>query len=114
MDTRHRSINVLSVFLILVGLVWFVVAGYGLSQTSVALNIRIIISALIFADGIFYLLAAWGVTKKIRWIVFLAIPLTLLNAIASFADEVGMYDILSFVVNAGIFVLLMVNYKKIN
>ncbi len=105
--------NLIIYSLIAVGIFLIVVSiMYPIYNDFLPLNTKIIISSLIAIDAILYFVSAWGINRNIKWIYYLTIILIFVNAIASLSDQLGLYDILAFVIHVFLFILLIINYKQ--
>jgi uncharacterized membrane protein len=103
-----------TILLTLFGLGTLAVAiRYSFFGPEIALNLKIIFFALLFADAVCYLIAAWGMWKNIKWIYPLTVALLVVNALAIIFDNIGLIDILAFLVNVIILVLVIYNHNKL-
>jgi len=82
-------------------------------QPNVLRETEIIVSLLLFIDGIFYITAIAGIIKRIKAIYIFSLILVLGNALLSICDETGIADISMCVLNIIIFVLLFMQRKNI-
>ena len=106
--------KILVALFILVGLAVAAVAiRYSIFATTVALNLRLIFFAILFADAICFFVAAWGVAKNIKWLYPLTIALLVVNALGLIFDDIGFADIAATAINILLLILLIVNHRKI-
>lgn len=107
--------RLLAILFVLSGLAVFVSAIlYPILNPNLPIATRLIISSAIIADAFCYFIAAWSVTRSIKWLYLFTIVLLIVNAIGIIFDEVGMYDILASAFNIlllGLFVISL-NIKK--
>ena len=68
-----------------------------------------IVGILLLGNGLAFLAAGWLSVRGRRWVDILALLLVAQNAVFSLLDEVGVYDVVSFVVNVGLLALLATN-----
>ena len=66
----------------------------------------LILKVLLFCEPVIYFLALWGYLKKRRTIYILTLLFLAANAALSVTDEVGFFDIISLLLNAGLLLLL--------
>ena len=72
----------------------------------------IVISILMFGNGIVLLALAYFTKKKIRFIYYGTIAYMLVNIILSFADQFGLADMISLLIDVAIVVLLIRGKKE--
>lgn len=115
MKDNHIKIITL-ILLTLNALVWIVFSFFYffvVDQPNILRETKIIVSLLLFIDGIFYITAIAGIIKRIKVIYIFALVLVLGNALLSICDETGIVDISMCVLNIIIFVLLIMQRKNI-
>jgi len=76
-----------------------------------------VVSFLLFLEPIVFLFALIGYLKNGIIIYYLTLLFLIMNSILSITDEVGIFDIVSFLLNIILFILLGLqwkNYHRIN
>lgn len=113
MSKKANVHSFLIILILLTGGIGIVLAIlYPLSQTSLGISTRLIVTSFLMIDAICYFVAAWGVHRRIKWIYALSIALFLANALATIFDEIGVYDVLASILNIILLVLLVTDNKK--
>jgi hypothetical protein len=101
-------------FLLIVNIAFWVFAAFYFSFFNFATNSNyLIIKILLFTEPILYLISLVGVIKKIKLIYIFSILFTLGNAILSITDQVGLYDAISLILSASVFLNLIFIWKYI-
>ncbi len=114
MAKNNLFAKILAILLTLSGLGTLAVGiRYSFFGPDILLTLKIIFFALLFADAICYFGAAWGVLKNIKWLFPLTIALLIVNALGIIFDDIGLVDILAFLVNVIILVLVIYNHNKL-
>ncbi len=73
----------------------------------------LIFKILLFFEPLFFAISLVGLLKKIKIIYTLSIVFVLLNAVLSIADEVGVYDVISLILNLLALASLLLVWKRI-
>jgi hypothetical protein len=73
----------------------------------------LILKVLLFFEPLFFAIALIGLIKEIKIIYVLSTIFVFLNAILSITDEVGIYDIISLILNILALVSLSLVWKQI-
>ena len=115
MKENHIKIITL-ILLALNGGVWIVFSFFYffvIDQPNVSRETEIIVSLLLFIDGIFCIIAIAGIMKRIKVIYIFTIILVLGNVFLSICDDTSIASISMCVLNIIIFVLLFMQRKNI-
>lgn len=89
---------------------WFVLAVlFTFAQAEASLMVKL----LLFAEVVLYGVALYGFVKKVKWIYVLSILFAGENALLSITDQMGVMDVLSFVLSAAAFVCLLMVWKSV-
>ncbi|MCE5322872.1 hypothetical protein LLG46_06095 [bacterium] len=70
------------------------------------------IAGLLMLDALFYFVAAWGLARRIRLIHWFAVLLIGGNALLSITDQVGPADLIVFMLNLIMLVLVIITGKS--
>jgi hypothetical protein len=105
---------VLAVFLLIINaLVWlFISLVYFFNYGNWAGMINFTLGSLFLLDGFFYLLAAWGILKRIKILYFFGLILVSGNLLLTILDELGLIDFAVLALNLAILASLVLLRKK--
>lgn len=72
-----------------------------------------ILKILLFLEPLLFAIALFGLIKKIKGVYVFLIIFVLLNAVLSVTDQIGIYDIISLVLNILALIGLLLSWKQI-
>lgn len=94
---------------------WLFIAGYFAFFKFPSQSIYLILKILLFIEPACFAVILIGVIKKIKPIYYFGLMFLVINALLSLTDEVGIWDITSFLLNISLFLTLLParnQYKK--
>lgn len=92
---------------------WTVMAIYFSFFKFTSNEYYLILKVLLFFEPLFFAIAFIGLIKEIKIIYVLSIIFVFLNTILSITDEVGIYDIISLILNILALISLLLVWKQI-
>jgi hypothetical protein len=73
----------------------------------------LLIKILLLFEPLVFAISLLGYLKRIRFIYLVTLIFLIFNSILSLTDEVGAFDIASFLLNIGLLILLLVQWRTI-
>jgi hypothetical protein len=119
LSTPNRKVRILQTAFVLDAVFWVamgvatLVMGAGASggiSTS-----RWVVSLMMLANAAILAWLGWALARRNRFIYILAVLLVFALAVLSITDEVGLFDVISLLVNLGLLILLFLvrgEYRK--
>ena len=104
--------KILTVLLIMMGLGILAAATFfAIEPEMVSLVILLVFLALLLIDAICYFVAAWGISKGVKWLYWPTIGILGINISGLVFDNIGFVDISVALFNILILILLIVYHK---
>jgi len=101
------------ILLIISIIFWSIIAVYFSFFKFASYENYLILKILLFLEPLFFAIALFGLIKRIKIIFVFSIIFSLFNAILSITDEVGIFDVISLILNILVLISLLLAQKQI-